>query len=280
MSAAAGSGKTAVLIERIVSQVTDPVNPVNIDEFVIVTFTRLAAAQMKEKLQAALEKKLEEDPENVHLQRQVMLLPVTQISTIHSFCGYIIQNYFHQTGVDPSYRVANDNELNMIKSDVLAELLEEEYTNLDESFVDMAKMARFIKSDTEMEKIILKLYNDAMSEPFPQDFFERMRKFLACQSEEELEQTAFIQKNLQYAKNMMIGIYDQYEQWIRLCYTRLFWKKSASNSKTLRGFLPMKRCGNGWGRLRLADCLPNAIPRLIRKKRKSLKREERILKIC
>lgn len=152
VSAAAGSGKTAVLIERIVSQVTDPVNPVNIDEFVIVTFTRLAAAQMKEKLQAALEKKLEEDPENVHLQRQVMLLPVTQISTIHSFCGYIIQNYFHQTGVDPSYRVANDNELNMIKSDVLAELLEEEYTNLDESFVDMAKMARFIKSDTEMEK--------------------------------------------------------------------------------------------------------------------------------
>ena len=85
VSAAAGSGKTAVLIERIVSQVTDPVNPVNIDEFVIVTFTRLAAAQMKEKLQAALEKKLEEDPENVHLQRQVMLLPVTQISTIHSF---------------------------------------------------------------------------------------------------------------------------------------------------------------------------------------------------
>ena len=220
VSAAAGSGKTAVLIERIVSQVTDPVNPVNIDEFVIVTFTRLAAAQMKEKLQAALEKKLEEDPENVHLQRQVMLLPVTQISTIHSFCGYIIQNYFHQTGVDPSYRVANDNELNMIKSDVLAELLEEEYTNLDESFVDMAKMARFIKSDTEMEKIILKLYNDAMSEPFPQDFFERMRRFLACQSEEELEQTAFIQKNLQYAKNMMIGIYDQYELWIRLCYTQ------------------------------------------------------------
>lgn len=220
VSAAAGSGKTAVLIERIVSQVTDLVNPVNIDEFVIVTFTRLAAAQMKEKLQAALEKKLEEDPENVHLQRQVMLLPVTQISTIHSFCGYIIQNYFHQTGVDPSYRVANDNELNMIKSDVLAELLEEEYTNLDESFVDMAKMARFIKSDTEMEKIILKLYNDAMSEPFPQDFFERMRRFLACQSEEELEQTAFIQKNLQYAKNMMIGIYDQYELWIRLCYTQ------------------------------------------------------------
>ena len=82
VSAAAGSGKTAVLIERIVSQVTDPVNPANIDEFVIVTFTRLAAAQMKEKLQAALEKKLEEDPENVHLQRQVMLLPVTQISTI------------------------------------------------------------------------------------------------------------------------------------------------------------------------------------------------------
>ena len=217
VSAAAGSGKTAVLIERIVSQVTDPVNPVNIDEFVIVTFTRLAAAQMKEKLQTALEKKLEEDPENSHLQKQVMLLPVTQISTIHSFCGYIIQNYFHQTGVDPSYRVANESELNMIRSDVLAELLEEEYTRLDDDFVDMAKMAKFIKSDTEIEKVILKLYNDAMSEPFPEDFFARMRQFLSCESEEELEQTVFIQKIMEYVKNLGKGIYNQYDLWLALC---------------------------------------------------------------
>ena len=79
---------------------------------------------MKEKLQEALEKRLEKEPENEHLQRQIMLLPVTQISTIHSFCGYVIQNYFHQTGVDPSYRVANDSELNMVKSDALAEVLQ------------------------------------------------------------------------------------------------------------------------------------------------------------
>ncbi|MGN1205704.1 MAG: helicase-exonuclease AddAB subunit AddA [Eubacterium sp.] len=220
VSAAAGSGKTAVLIERIVSQVTDPVNPINLDEFVIVTFTRLAAAQMKEKLQAALEKKLEENPENIHLQRQIMILPVTQISTIHSFCGYIIQNYFHQTGVDPSYRVANESELSMIRSDVLAELLEEQYTKLDDDFVDMAKMAKFIKSDTEMEKIILKLYYDAMSEPFPEDFFARMRQFLSCESVEELEQTEFIRKNMEFLKNLIKGIYDEYESWIQICYSK------------------------------------------------------------
>ena len=81
-----------------------------------------------------------------------------------------------------------------------------------------------------MEKIILKLYNDAMSEPFPQDFFERMRRFLACQSEEELEQTAFVQKNLQYAKNMMIGIYDQYE--LCLLYTSYILRGHAAAVRT------------------------------------------------
>ena len=217
VSAAAGSGKTAVLIERILAQVTDKEHPVNVDEFVIVTFTRLAAAQMKEKLQEALEKRLEKEPENEHLQRQIMLLPVTQISTIHSFCGYVIQNYFHQTGVDPSYRVANDSELNMVKSDALAEVLEGKYTNPDENFMDMAQMSRFIKSDTEMEKIILKLYHFAMSEPFPQDFLQRMREFLLCETEEELENSMFMQKMMEYLRAMMVGMGEQYRQWVDLC---------------------------------------------------------------
>ena len=87
VSAAAGSGKTAVLIERILSRITDRENPVNVDEFLIVTFTKAAASQMRERLQQALEQALLADPDNEHLQRQIMLVPMAQISTIHSFCG-------------------------------------------------------------------------------------------------------------------------------------------------------------------------------------------------
>ncbi len=101
VSAAAGSGKTAVLVQRILSRIMDKDHPVSVDEFVIVTFTEAAASQMKERLQRALEKALADDPDNEHLQRQIMLVPMAQISTIHKFCGSVIKNYFNRIGADP-----------------------------------------------------------------------------------------------------------------------------------------------------------------------------------
>lgn len=126
-SAAAGSGKTAVLVEHIIRRVTDPDHPINIDQLLVVTFTRAAAGEMKDRIGRALEEKLRENPENVHLQRQGVLLHHAQINTIHGFCTYVIQNYFHRIHLDPGYRIAEEGELKMLKARVLQDMLEEQY---------------------------------------------------------------------------------------------------------------------------------------------------------
>lgn len=217
VSAAAGSGKTAVLIERILSRIMDRDNPVNVDEFLIVTFTRAAASQMKERLQQALEQALENEPENEHLQQQLMLVPMAQISTIHSFCGNVIQNYFHRTGVEPSYRVGSENELGMVRADVMQEMLEEKYAEASDAFLHMAQMSRFVKSDAEIEEIVLKLYEKALSEPFPQKFLERMKAFVCMESVDEWKESPFVRQNQAYVKNLLKGIGQEYIYMLALC---------------------------------------------------------------
>ena len=126
VSAAAGSGKTAVLVERILSKITDNTHPVDIDRLLIMTFTRAAAGEMKERISAVIEKALGEDPDNEHLQRQTTLLHTAQITTIDGFCAYIIRNYFHLIGLDPGYRTADEGELKLLRGDVVKALLDDE----------------------------------------------------------------------------------------------------------------------------------------------------------
>ncbi len=217
VSAAAGSGKTAVLIQRILSRIMDAREPVDVDEFLIVTFTKAAAAQMKERLTRALEQALAEDPDNEHLQRQVMLVPMAQISTIHSFCGYVIQNYFHRTGVDPAYRVGTESELGMLRNDVLEEMLEEKYESPTEEFLEVAGMSRFVKSDKEIEELILYLYQKAVSEPFPRRFLRRMEDFVGMDTVEDLKASEFVRRNTEYVKNVLEGIREEYDTMLSLC---------------------------------------------------------------
>ena len=139
VSAAAGSGKTAVLVERILSRVTDPGHPTDIDRLLVVTFTKAAAGEMKERIGRALEQRLLEDPDNEHLQRQGTLLHHARISTIHGFCTYVIQNYFHRIDLDPGYRIGDDGEMRMLKKEVLRDLLEEEYAAGRQEFLDFSE---------------------------------------------------------------------------------------------------------------------------------------------
>jgi len=127
VSAAAGSGKTAVLVERIFKRITDKRDPVNVDQFVVVTFTKLAAAQMKDRLRERIEQALAEDPSNEHLLRQEGRLSLAHISTVHSFCSEIVKRYFHRIGLDPAFRMGTEAETRLLMQDVLDELLEEEY---------------------------------------------------------------------------------------------------------------------------------------------------------
>ena len=122
VSAAAGSGKTAVLVERIIRMITRKEAPVDIDRLLVVTFTKAAAAEMRERVGLALEKRLEADPENEHLQKQQTLIHSAQITTIDSFCQYVIRNYFHQIDLDPAFRIGDEGELKLLKGDVVQEL--------------------------------------------------------------------------------------------------------------------------------------------------------------
>ena len=110
VSAAAGSGKTAVLVERILSLITDPEHPVDVDRLLITTFTKAAAGEMKERIGKALNDRLKENPGNEWLQRQESLVHRAQITTIHGFCLYVIRNYFHTIDLDPDFRIADTIE--------------------------------------------------------------------------------------------------------------------------------------------------------------------------
>ena len=119
VSAAAGSGKTAVLVERIVRMVCDETHPVDIDRLLIVTFTNAAAAEMRERISVGISKRLSENPESEHIQRQATLLHNAQITTIDSFCLYLLRNHFNEIGLDPAFRIADEGEVKLLQQEVL-----------------------------------------------------------------------------------------------------------------------------------------------------------------
>ena len=123
-----------MLVERIITRLTVDEPPIDVDQMLVVTFTEAAAAEMKERIRDAIEKKLEEQPENVHLQRQATLIHNAQVTTIHSFCLSVIRDYFHMIDLDPGFRIADEGELKLLRQDVLEEVLENCYTAGEQSF--------------------------------------------------------------------------------------------------------------------------------------------------
>ena len=192
VSAAAGSGKTAVLVERILSKITDNTHPADIDRLLIMTFTRAAAGEMKERISAVIEKALGEDPDNEHLQRQTTLLHTAQITTIDGFCAYIIRNYFHLIGLDPGYRTADEGELKLLRGDVAKALLEEHYAQKDEKFQKFVECFATGKSDENLGDLIQKLYEMAMSNPFPEEWLQKCLGDYRIESLEELRETEWM----------------------------------------------------------------------------------------
>ena len=186
VSAAAGSGKTAVLVQRILSKITDHENPADIDRLLIMTFTRAAAGEMKERISAAIEKTLYDEPDNEHLQRQMTLIHNAQITTIDGFCAYIIKNYFHMIGLDPGYRIAEEGELKLLQEDVMKEILEEAYGEADPKFLSLVECYATGKNDDAVRDMVLKLYAAAMSQPFPEEWLKDCMKIYRTETLEEL----------------------------------------------------------------------------------------------
>ena len=176
VSAAAGSGKTAVLVERIITRLTVDEPPIDVDQMLVVTFTEAAAAEMKERIRDAIEKKLEEQPENVHLQRQATLIHNAQVTTIHSFCLSVIRDYFHMINLDPGFRIADEGELKLLRQDVLEEVLENCYTAGEQSFLDCIESFAAGRDDKKIEEIILQLYEFSRSNPEPEKWLRQCVK--------------------------------------------------------------------------------------------------------
>ena len=168
VSAAAGSGKTAVLVERIITRLIEGEDPLNVDQLLVVTFTEAAAAEMKERIRGAIEKKLEEEPENIHLQRQATLIHHARITTIHSFCLSVVRDYFHTIDLEPGFRTMEEGERKLLMQEVMEELLEEEYRKGEASFTDFVEMAATGRDDRKVEELILNLYEFSRSNPDPE----------------------------------------------------------------------------------------------------------------
>ncbi len=188
VSAAAGSGKTAVLVERILGLILDKENPVDIDRLLIVTFTNAAASEMRERIGAAIESRLTVQPENQHLQRQSTLLHHAQITTIDSFCLFVIRNNFNEIGLDPGFRVADSGEMELLKQDIINEIFEEllEKEETKEDFINLIENLAFRGKEKVLEETILKIYNFSQSFPWPKEWLqERYEDYVVTEALED-----------------------------------------------------------------------------------------------
>ena len=178
VAAAAGSGKTAVLVRRIIKKVLDKEHPQDIDRLLIVTFTNAAAAEMRERIGAAIEEALIEELENRHLQRQMMLLHNAQITTIHSFCLSVIREFFHVLSIDPGFRIGDEAELSLLRSDVAFEVLEECYEKEEPDFLCFVESFAGVGKDEQIVEYGRTLYEQAVSQLWPEEWLRNLpRKF-------------------------------------------------------------------------------------------------------
>ncbi len=176
VAAAAGSGKTAVLVERIINKVIN--ENVDIDKILVVTFTNAAASEMRERILDAIYKKLEENPDSVNLQRQITLLNKSSICTIHSFCLDVIRNNFYEIDISSNFRIGDTTEVEMIKQDVLEELFEQKYMENDKGFIKLIETYTDYRGDEKLQDIILGIYKYIQSNPFPEKWLnEKVNDF-------------------------------------------------------------------------------------------------------
>ncbi len=173
VSAAAGSGKTAVLVERIIRRILDEKAPVDVDRLLIMTFTNAAAAQMREKIHNAIEEKRRLDPFDPKLSRQSALVHNAMITTIHGFCLNILKNHFNEASLSPDFRIADEGEAKLLRQDALSEILEERYAQNSPEFIEMVEKLAAGKTDRTVEDTVNRLYDFAMSYPEPEKWLEK-----------------------------------------------------------------------------------------------------------
>ena len=221
VSAAAGSGKTAVLVERIVELVSglgcDSAQAVDIDRLLIVTFTNAAAAQMRERITKALSDRVEAEPDNEHIKKQLMLIHNAKIMTIHSFCLYLIKNHFNDIGLDPDFRTADEGEIRLLKQEVLSELLEEQFALGRQEFTDCVEYFAYDGREKRLEELIERLYTFSGSYPFPEKWLRQHRMDYHVETFEELVKTEWFAGMMQEISALLQECKEQEKAALKMC---------------------------------------------------------------
>lgn len=211
VAAAAGSGKTAVLVERIIKKVTNIEKPIDIDKLLVVTFTNAAASEMRERIGGAISRELDKNPDSKIFQRQLTLLPKSSITTIHSFCLEVIHNNFHIINIDPNFRICDDTESILLKQEAIEELFDARYEMLDnDGFLALVECYGGNKSDEKLEETVINIYKFAESSPWPEKWLiDAAEAFNVVEGDgfnfEESKWAKYILKNIKIEINGLIA---------------------------------------------------------------------------
>ena len=221
VSAAAGSGKTAVLVERIIQRVLDQEHPIDIDKIMVVTFTNAAAGEMRERVLKAIEEELAVNPDNAHLQKQQAYIHNAYITTMHSFCLNLVREHFNDIDLDPAVRVADAGEIELLKSDTVKEVLEEYYSSKEpeekENFFRFVSQFEGKTGDEEIESMVLSLYHTAMGYPYPKEWLLQCVKKYEYADVEELKHSPYISLLNRYAGGVLSEMLKSYDTMLSLC---------------------------------------------------------------
>nr|WP_144924327.1 helicase-exonuclease AddAB subunit AddA [Paenibacillus bovis] len=194
VAAAAGSGKTAVLVERIIQKIIAEENPINVDELLVVTFTNASAAEMKHRIGEALEKAIDANPTSSHLRKQLGLLNSAHISTLHSFCLEVVRKHYYMVDIDPGFRIADQTEADLLRDEVLDELFETEYGKEDNiKFFQLVDTFTNDRTDIALQTLITKLYDFAHSHPEPVKWLNNVVDMYDVNEHMNIEELPFMQ---------------------------------------------------------------------------------------
>ena len=216
VAAAAGSGKTAVLVERIIRIITNEENPVDIDKLLVVTFTSAAASEMRERVANAISKALEVNPNSKVLQRQLTLLNRSNITTMHSFCLDVIKNNYHVIDLDPTFRISDSTENELLKMEVINEIFEDKYDEDDEGFKKLLEAYSGSKNDEALKNIVLNLYKFSMSGPWPEKWLVEKAEEFNINTIEDLDNSNWMKILKENLKIEVEGYIKSYEKAIRI----------------------------------------------------------------
>lgn len=219
VAAAAGSGKTAVLVERLIRKITEASSPVNIDELLVVTFTEAAAAEMKARIGQAIEEKMADHPADSRLRRQLTLLNHASISTLHAFCMKVLRRYYYKINLDPAFRIMDQTEAELMREQVIEDVFEEEYAQSDnQAFYELVDRYSGDRQDVQLQELVLQLYDFSRSHPQPEQWLDDMAEDYVLAEDCSIDDLSWTSILIEDVKGELQGFLDLINQADELTY--------------------------------------------------------------